>query len=279
MYTHPGHTSSKCIQAGRQAYGPPGHAQLGSIWLDLGGHLSCLCLHPLRWNRLIEYSVSFYARVGVIRCNAVTIRFQSVLAPSLDVNSVHPLCTPSRHLVWEKDMPCLLQVIPALIFTVISVCMQPFIHTSVSNFLSAGEGLVPLKPKSGSGLCQSTLRGHHSAYSCYVHLSVGWRRPRPALYRWLMNTRAIWTIAGTLVALHTTGQIAIKRSPKSRNGTPQKQLATKTGKKKKTKKKTPLSLMPSCKTVANKFVLWKPLFVGSNLSIFCGACSSWEMYK
>ena len=243
MYTHPGHTSSKCIQAGRQAYGPPGHAhRLGSIWLNLGGHLSCLCLHSLRWNRLIEYSVSFYARVGVIWCNAVTIRFWSVLAPSLDV---HPLCTPSRHSVWEKDMPCLLQVIPALISTVISVCMQPFIHTSVSTFLSTGGGLVPLKHKSGSGLCQSTLRGHCSVYSHYVHLSVGWRRPRPALYRWLMNTRAICTIAGTLVALHTIGQITIKRSPKSRNRTPRKTASYQNR-----EKKTASSLMPSCKTLA-----------------------------
>ena len=55
---------------------------MGSIWLDLGGHLSWLCLHSLRWNRLIECLDSFYACGGVIHCNAaVAIRFRSVLAP------------------------------------------------------------------------------------------------------------------------------------------------------------------------------------------------------
>ena len=46
--------------------------------------------------------------------------------------------------------------------------------------------------------------------------------------RWLMNIE-LCTIAGTLAPLHTIGQVAIMKLSKSRKGTPQKQLATKTG--------------------------------------------------
>jgi hypothetical protein len=105
------------------------------------------------------------------RSDKISIGTCTLSSMSPDVNSsvcAPPLIMypPPGHLVWEKDMPCLLQVISALTFTVITVCVQPFMQPFILLYYTCqfpGGGLVPLKHGSGSGLCQSTLRGHHSA--------------------------------------------------------------------------------------------------------------------
>ena len=88
--------------------------------------------------------------------------------------STHPLCIyvpPSRHLVWEKDKPCLLQVISAFDIYCDNCMNAPTIHIiQIRQF--PGGGLVPLKHGSGSGPCQSILREGTTVHRATMYTQV-----------------------------------------------------------------------------------------------------------
>ena len=58
------------------------------------------------------------------------------------------------------------------IFTVTTVCVQPFTYNIIIIRQFPGGGLVPLKHGSGSGLCQSTLREDTTVHRAAMYTKV-----------------------------------------------------------------------------------------------------------